>query len=217
MSAYKRSDMKLLEEAYNIRLLKEQAPNMTLNQLEQRVQVMSESELVYINTVMDRILNEFWGQGALSGLKNVGTAAAGGIKSAGKSVGQAVGGAVGNAAQKVANVGRGVGAAGKAGAQQVASNVGNIYQKGQIQQRQTSALDKGLKAIEQLRGFIQQAEQDGVLQGGQNFEDMSITELIEYLQGSQQVSTSNAQSAAQQGFTKGAGSAMKQAYSGSQV
>jgi len=187
MSAYKRSDMKLLEEAYNVRLLKEQAPNMTLVQLEQRVHLMSESELVYINTVMDRILNEFWGQGALSGLKNVGSAAAGGIKSAGKSVGQAVGGAVGNAAQKVANVGRGVGAAGKAGAQQVASNVGNIYQKGKIQQRQSSALDKGLKAIEQLRGFIQQ------------------------------VSAANAQSAAHQGFGKGAASAMKQAYRGSQV
>lgn len=217
MSAYKRSDMKLLEEAYNIRLLKEQAPNMTLDQLKQRVQLMSESELVYINTVMDRILNEFWGQGALSGLKNVGSAAAGGIKSAGKSVGQAVGGAVGNAAQRVGNIGRGVGAAGKAGAKQIASNVGDIYQKGQVQQRQSSALDKGLKAIEQLRGFIQQAEQDGVLQGGQNFEDMSITELIEYLQGSQQVSAANAQSVAQQGFGKGAGSAMKKAYSGAQV
>jgi hypothetical protein len=213
MSAYNKKDMNLLQEAYNVRLLKEQAPHMTLNQLEQRVHLMTESELNYINTVMDRILNEFWGQQALSGLKNVGSAAMGGLKSAGS----AVKGAVGGAAQQAANVGKGALAAGKAGAQQVASNVGNIYQKGQIQSRQNTALTKGLQSIEQLRGFIQQAEQDGVLQGGQQFEDMSISELIEYLQGAQEVSASNAQSAAQQGFTKGAGGAMKQAYQGAQA
>jgi hypothetical protein len=212
MSAYNKNDMKLLEEAYNLRILKEQAPHMTLSQLEQRICLMSESELVYVNTVMDRILNEFWGQQALAGAKNVGSAAMGGIKS----VGQAAKNAVGGAAQQAANVGRGALAAGKAGVQQAASNVGNIYQKGAIQQRQSAALDKGLKAIEQLRGFIQQAEQDGVLQGGQNFEDMSISELIEYLQGSQEVSASNAQTAAQNGFTKGIGGAMKQAYQGNQ-
>ena len=209
--------MNLLKEAYNVRLLREQAPNMTLSQLEQRVHLMTESELNYINTVMDRILNEFWGQQALSGLRNVGSAAGGGLKSAGQAVGGAVKNAVGGVAQQAANVGRGALAAGKAGAQQVASNVGNIYQKGQIQSRQNTALTKGLKSIEQLRGFIQQAEQDGVLQGGQNFEDMSIAELIEYLQGGQEVATANAQNAAQQGFTKGTGGAMRQAYQGAQV
>ncbi|MEN6290792.1 MAG: hypothetical protein ABFD07_02090 [Methanobacterium sp.] len=213
MSAYNKNDMKLLEEAYNVRLLREQAPHMTLSQLEQRVHLMSESELNYINTVMDRILNEFWGQQALAGLKNVGSAAMGGLKS----VGGAVKDAVVGGAKQVANAGAGALAAGKAGAQQVASNVGNIYQKGQIQQRQSQALQKGLKAIEQLRGFIQQAENDGVLSGGQNFEDMSISELIQYLQGSQEVSASNAANAAKQGFTKGAGAAMKQAYQGQQA
>jgi hypothetical protein len=217
MSVFSKQDMKLLEEAYNVRLLKEQAPHMTLNQLEQRVHLMSESELTYINTVMDRILNEFWGQQALAGLKNVGSSAAGGLKSAGKAAGGAVKSAVGRVAQQAANVGKGALAAGKAGAQQVASNVNNIYQKGQVQQRQSTALDKGLKSIEQLRGFIQQAEEDGALQGGQNFEDMSVTELIEYLQGAQRVASSNASNAAQQGFAKGAGSAMKQAYQGAKV
>jgi len=210
MSAYKKSDMSLLEEAYNVRLLREHAPNLTLPQLEKRVHLMSESELAYINTVMDRILNEFWGQSTMAGLKNVGSAVGGGLKSAGNAAKSAVGGA----AQSVGNVGRGALAAGKAGVQQAASNVGDIYQKGQIQHRQSQALTKGLNAIEQLRGFIQQAEQDGVLQGGQNFEDMSITELIEYLQGSSDVSASNAAKSAQRGITGGMGGAAKKAFQG---
>ena len=210
MSVYTKSDMSLLEEAYNVRLLREQAPNLTIPQLEKRIHLMSESELTYINTVMDRILNEFWGQGAMAGLKNVGSAVGGGLKSAGN----AAKSAVGNAAQSAANVGRGAVAAGKAGVQQVASNVGDIYQKGQIQHRQSQALTKGLNEIEQLRGFIQQAEQDGVLQGGQNFEDMSISELIEYLQGSSDVSASNAAASAQRGVTAGIGGAAKKAFQG---
>lgn len=213
MSTYNRLDMKLLEEAYTLRLLKEQAPNMTLTQLEQRVGLMSESELIYVNTVMDRIINEFWGQQALAGAKNVGSAAMSGLKSAGGAAKNAIGGA----AQQVASAGKGALAAGKAGVQQAASNVGNIYNKGAIKQRQSAALVGGLKAIEQLRGFIQQAEQDGVLQGGQNFEDMSISELIEYLEGSQSASATNATNAAQQGFTKGVGGAMSQAYRGQQA
>jgi hypothetical protein len=214
MSAYTKHDMNLLEEAYNVRLLREQAPHMTLSQLETRVHLMSESELNYVNTVMDRIINEFWGQQALGGLKNVGKAAMGGLKSAGQAAGGAVKGAVGNAAQQAASVGKGALAAGKAGAQQVAANAGNMYQKGAIESRQSTALDKGLKVIEQLRGFIKQAEQDKVLQGGQQFEDMSISELIEYLQGAKEVSTNNARRASSQGFTKGAGSAMRRAYQG---
>lgn len=212
MSAYNKKDMSLLEEAYNVRLLREQAPHMTLSQLEQRVHLMSESELNYINTVMERVLNEFWGQGALSGLKNVGSAVSGGLKSAGKSYINAAKDVGSQLSQKAANVGKGALAAGKAGVQQAASNVGNIYQKGQIQHRQSQALTKGLQSIEQLRGFIQQAEQDGVLQGGQNFEDMSISELIEYLQGASEVAANNATSAANKGITAGVGGAAKQAY-----
>lgn len=212
MSAYNKNDMNLLEEAYNVRLLREQAPNMTLNQLEQRVHLMTESELTYINTVMDRILNEFWGQAALAGAGNVGSALGGGLKRLGGAAKNAVSGAVGNAAQKATNVGKSALAAGKAGVQQAASNVGNIYQKGQIQHRQSQALTKGLQSIEQLRGFIQQAEQDGTLQGGQNFDDMSISELIEYLQGSSDVAANNAAAASNRGITAGVGQAAKQAF-----
>jgi hypothetical protein len=214
MSAYNKKDMSLLEEAYNVKLLREQAPNMTLDQLEKRVNLMSESELIYINTVMERILNEFWGKDALHGLKNVGSAVSGGVKSVGNAAKSAIGGAVNSAAQQAANVGRGALAAGKAGAQQVANNVGDIYNKGKIQSRQSEALSKGLQSIEQLKGFIKQAEQDGVLQGDQNFEDMSISELIQYLQGASEASTNNAAASAKRGFTAGVGGAAKDAYRG---
>ena len=66
MSKYNSKDNQLLTEAYTLQLLREQAPHMTLNDVQNRLTLMTESELEYINTVQERIINEFWG-----GMKNV--------------------------------------------------------------------------------------------------------------------------------------------------
>lgn len=144
MSKYTNKDMVLLQEAYALTLLKEQAPSMTLNQIKSRLSLMSESELKYLITVQERILNEFWG-----GVKNL----MGAGKNAANAVGNAAKSAVGagvNAAKNVAgNVGNAVSSAAKgvgAAAGQMAGNVKDIYNAG----NQSSAYDASIKQANDL-------------------------------------------------------------------
>ena len=218
MSAYNRSDMKLLEEAYNLRLLKEQAPNMTIGDVSNRLHLMNESELVYIKTVSDRILNEFWGQKALAGLKNVGGAAANAVGAAGKGVanaasaaGKGVKNAAGSALQGAKNVGAGINAA----AGQVAQNVGDMYSSGKQATQQTQVLADAQQSIEQLSEYLRQAEESGLLgvARGQTM-NMSLNNIIKKLQTASQNAGNNSQAAQQNGFTGGAGAAFKQGMQG---
>lgn len=211
MSAYNRNDMKLLEEAYNLRLLKEQAPNMTINDVQNRLHLMNESELVYIKTVSDRILNEFWGQKKLqnigAGLKNVGGAAANVASAAGQGIKNVAGGAL----QGAKNVASGVGAA----AGQVAQNVGDMYSSGKQASQQTQILADAQQSIEQLAAYLRQAEEAGLLgvARGQTM-NMSLNNIIKKLQTANQNAATNAQTAQQQGFTGGAGQAFQQGMQG---
>lgn len=211
MSAYNRTDMKLLEEAYTLRLLKEQAPDMTISDVRNRLHLMTESELVYIKTVSDRILNEFWGQKTLqnigAGLKNVGGAAANAASAAGQGIKNAAGGAI----QGAKNVAGGIGAA----AGQVAQNVGDMYSSGKQASQQTQVLADAQQSIEQLAEYLRQAEESGLLgvARGQTM-NMSLNNIIKKLQTASQNAGNNAQAAQQQGFTGGAGAAFKQGMQG---
>jgi hypothetical protein len=207
MSAYNRTDMKLLEEAYNLRLLKENAPHMTIDDVRNRLHLMNESELVYIKTVSDRILNEFWGQKTLqnvgAGLKNVGGAAA----NAASAAGQGIKNAAGNAVQGAKNVASGVGAA----AGQIAQNVGDMYSSGKQASQQTQVLADAQQSIEQLAEYLRQAEEAGLLRvaRGQTM-NMSLNNIIKKLQTASQNAGNNSQAAQQNGFTGGVGAAFNQ-------
>ena len=210
MSTYTRKDMALLQEAYELQLLRENIVHMSLNDIEKQLPTLTEAQINFVNDGVENIINEFWG-----GLKNIGKAVGGGVKNVAGGLAQSAKNVAGAALDKTKEVGQNAINAGKAGAQQFGANASNIYQKGQIQQRQSQAVKKGLQMIEQLKELITQAENDGVLsKGGPPFEDMSISELIEYLQGSSDIAAANANKAAQGGFTQGVGSAMKQAWQG---
>lgn len=203
MSAYNKTDMRLLEEAYTLRLLKEQAPDMSLGDIQNRLAMMNESELIYITTVTDRILNEFWGKNVGAGLKNIGGAAANTLKGAAKSIGQGV-----------KNVAGGVGAA----AGQVAQNVGSMYSAGKQASKQSQVLADAQQSINQLEEYLKQAEAAQLLpiRRGQ-VRNMTLNKIIQALQDAQSASTQNAQSAQQVGFTGGAGKAFKQRVAGPQA
>lgn len=214
MSAFKHKDMMLLQEAYSVTLLKEQAPHMTLEELNGRLQTMNESQLIYVTTVTNRILNEFWGQGALSGLKNIGgaaknagAAAAQAVKNTGSNIAQAAK----NAGQTAVNVGKGVGAA----ASQVARNVGDMYSTGKQASQQGDVLNQAQQSIEQLTGFLRQAEESGLIKARRGATmNMTLNKIIQTLQSAQQTAQQNAQTAQQGGFTGGVGNAFKQGMSG---
>jgi phage-related protein len=225
MSSYNQKDMKLLQEAYQVRLLKEHAPNMTLTDIKSNLDLMSESELIYITTVTERILNEFWGKNALSGIKNVagagmdaakgaassayrGASAAGQrVKGAASNLGQRAKGAATDLAQGAKNVASGVGAA----AGQVAQNVGDMYSTGKQSSNQAEVLTKARESIDQLAEYLRQAEESRLIPiaRGQTM-NMSLNNIIKKLETAQQTAGAQSQSARAGGFTQGAGQAFRQ-------
>ena len=212
MSNYNRQDMKLLIEAYDLRLLKEQAPNMTLSQVNSRLQYMTESEAEYINTVNERILNEFWG-----GLKALGGAAKGAgqavgskLAQAGQSVAQKVGQAGSAVAQKAGQVGQGA----VAGAKQLASNAQDIYKTGNDEAKSGDAIKKAQTSMQQLIDLVTQAQQMGLVQAQGNVTDMTLADIIDELTTAQQSAGTFKQNALNKGFTGGVGAAAKQGFQG---
>lgn len=201
MSAYNRTDMKLLEEAYNLRLLKENAPHMTINQIKDRMSLMNESELEYINAVNERILNEFWGglKNVAQGVKNVGTAAVQGAKNV-----------AGNAVNAAQAAGQGALAAGK----QVASNAAEMYNSGNVASQSNEAIGKAQTSMQQLIDLVTQAQRNGLIKAQGAVTDMTLADIIAELETAQQSAQTFKQDATTRGFTGGAGKAAQKAFQG---
>ena len=211
MSNYNRSDMKLLSEAYDLRLLKENAPHMTIAQVQSRLQYMTVSEANYIDTVNERILNEFWG-----GLKALGGAA----KNAGQAVAQKAGQVGQAAAQKVGQAGAAVGNAAKAAGagaaaagKQIASNASDIYNTGNDAAKSADAIKKAQASTQQLIDLVTQAQQMGLVQSQGSVADMTLADIIDELTTAQQSAGTFKQNALDKGFTGGAAAA-KQGFQG---
>jgi len=197
--SYNRKDMALLSEAYSLTLLKEQAPHMTLGQVQSRLHLMTESELQYITDVNERIINELFG-----GLKNLGTAV--------KNVGA-------NAVQGVKNVGANVANAtgsavkgGLAAAGQVASNAANMYATGNQASAQTKSLQQASDSIKQLIDALTQAINAKLIPAMGDPMNLPLKNIVARLEKAQSTAGANADTASQGGFLKGAGQAASSAY-----
>ena len=149
MSSFNHKDNVLLQEAYDLQLLKEQAPHLTVKQIQSGFGSMTESQLIYIDTVNQRILNEFFG-----GLKNLGKAA----KNAGGAALQGAKNVGGAALQGAKNVGGSAVNAASAGAQgalaagkQVVDNTKDIVNSGNV-------AAESEKAIGQAQTYMQSSE-----------------------------------------------------------
>lgn len=203
---YNQKDMGLLSEAYAVTLLREQAPHMTLADIQNRLSVMTESELKYITTVNERILNELFG-----GLKNVAGAVGRGLSSAAQTAKTAAQGAGRTIADTAANVGRGVAGA----ASQVGQNVKDMYQTGNLQAQQSQSLTSAQKSVEDLVKALEQADAAGLLGRKRGeWQNLSLNQIIKRLQGAADMSSQQAQAAQSKGITGGMGQAFKQGYQG---
>jgi hypothetical protein len=212
MSNYNKKDMMLLGEAYDLRLLKENAPNMTLSQVQARIEFMTESEAEYINTVHERILNEFWGGlKALGGAaKQAGQAVGGKLAQKGQAVAQKVGQAGSAVAQKASQVGQGA----VAGAKQLASNAQDIYQTGNDSAKSGDAIKKAQTSAQQLIDLVTQAQQMGLVQAQGAVSDMTLAQIIDELTTAQQSAGTFKQGALDKGFTGGVAQAAKKGFQG---
>jgi hypothetical protein len=186
MSAYNKKDMSLLQEAYAVQLLREQITYITLGDLKDRLPMMTESELKFINNGLEHIL-EFWG-----GLKSLAGSAAKGISNT-----------VTGAANTAKSLGRGALAAGK----QVVSNVGDIYKSGEKTSAIGNASTKAQELIDELMQLVSKYEpettQDQLM-------GLTLQQIIDTLAQSTAETKANTPT-----FTQGTGKAAAQAYRGS--
>lgn len=214
MSSFNHKDNVLLQEAYDLQLLKEQAPHLTVKQLQSGFGTMTESQLSYIDTVNQRILNEFFGglKNLGKAAKNVGGAALQGAKNAG---GAALQGAknAGGAAVNAASAGaQGAFAAGK----QVVDNTKDIVNSGNVAAESEKAIGQAQASMQQLIDLVTKAQQNGLIKAQGAVTDMTLANIIDELTTAQQSATTFNQNALDTGFTGGAGKAAAGAYKGAQ-
>ena len=215
MATFSKKDQMLLTEAYSLQLLKESMADMSLSQIDNRLHLMSESELDYVATVNGRILAEAFNFG---GLKNIGGAIKQGVGGAYQGAKQSVGGAYQGAKQKVGgmvdtavqgakNVGSGIASA----AGEVASNVEDIYKSGQQAGSQADLLANAKKSIDALTDALRQTDEAGLL--GRNrgeFMNLPLKNILAKLEQAQSLSQTSAQGARDKGVFGGAGQAFRQ-------
>jgi len=208
MAAYSQRDQQLLTEAYSLQILKESIPQMSLNQVNKNLDLMTESELEYVSNVSERILNEF-----LGGLKNLMGAGRGAVASGagtvantGSSIGQGLKNAGSTALNTVKGLGKGALAAGK----QVVDNTKDIYNTGVQDQKSQKAIEKAQALSQQLIDLVVQAQQSGILgQVRGNIADMPLSDIIDTLDAVKQSTSDFASQAKDKGFTGGASGAFR--------
>lgn len=140
MATYQYKDTQLLTEAYSLQLLKENMPAMTLSQVSNNLDLLTESELEYTNVVLDRILNEFFGgagnvlKGAWQGVKNVANSAAKDVKN--------------------------LGAGAVAGAKEIGQNVGSMYNSGNESEKSKQLVSDVMTKIRELIELIKAVDSE---------------------------------------------------------
>lgn len=195
MRKYTTKDTVLLQEAYSVQLLREQAPDMTLEDVQNQLHTMNESQLEYITTVLNRVIEE---AGMFSNLWR-------GAKGAASQVKQNVA----NVGTGIANVGRGVASAAK----QVGQNVKNIAATGQTAGKSIKLLANAEEAVNELVDILNQAVQLGIYGKGrsQNFMNLPLKNVINSIMDAKTTAEGNAQ-AATSGSYGGYGAGVRSAY-----
>ena len=206
--AYSNRDNQLLKEAVQLTLLKESFHKMTPRQTIANLDLMCESELEYVTTVADRIVEGFFGN-IKSGLGNIGKGIAQGAGNAFQGAKQAVGDKVGQAVQGAKQVGSGL----AAGAKQIGSNASEMYKTGVADKQSQDAIEKARSATQNLIDLITQAQQSGILgKVNGNISDMTLSEIIDTLSAVKDSTGDFAKAAVNKGFTGGVGQAFRQGF-----
>jgi hypothetical protein len=205
MASYSQRDQQMLTEAYTVQLLKESIPDMSLKQVYSNLELMTESELQYVSTVSERLLEGFFGN-LKAGIGNVGKGLAKGSSNVAGQASQAIGNRVGKAVQGAKQVGSGL----AAGAKQIGSNVSDMYQTGVVDKQSAEAIEKARGLTQQLINLVTQAQQNGLVKSQGAITDMTLSDLVDTLETAKKSSGTFAQGALNKGVTGGAGQAFRQ-------
>ena len=199
-----RTDMLLLEQAYQATQLKQHLSDMSVRQVQLVIENASAAEL--------EVIEEFIG-----GLKNIGKAVGGAAKKAGQAVAGAGKATAAKAKQVAAGAGdaaRGAGKAVAAGAKQMGQNVKDMYKSGEDEAaagKRKKQLQNHLSKLEQLFAQHIEASPSSRLKG-KNLNELTLGQLKQALAGTAGVKERKAAAARDQGFTGGVGDAAKAGY-----
>jgi tRNA A37 threonylcarbamoyltransferase TsaD len=223
--AYFSKDQMMLQEAYTGILLEQVLPNLTLNQLVEQLDSMSESELEIVDEV---IQEKFFG-----GLRSIGSTIAKGVSNTYDKVSKGVGNTYDNVAKGVGNtydkvskgvgdtydkVSKGVSAskdAVKSGAKQFAKNTSNIYKTGEQLAQATARKEKTLKAIESLVNVLnelQTANPDIAADLGDDFMNLTLAQIQKAMKRGESGKGASMRAAQRKGFFGDVAKAGKKAF-----
>ncbi len=207
-------DQTLLQEAYSVTLLESTLPTLTIAQLSNRIQLMSESELEHT----DEVVLELFG-----GLRNIGSAIGKGAQRAGAAVSdkarqvgssmankaQQVGSNVAGAAQAAVDKTKAVGAGVAAGAKQVGQNVKNIYDTGEVSNDANKRKQEVATNITKLEAALEALKE--IYPDIGDVKTMSLSQIQDLVDYDAKYARGRATIATNRGVFNGAGDAYKKA------
>jgi len=206
MSSFNSKDQQMLQEAYSGILFENVLPTLTLEDVQNRLQYMTESELEHTEEVIEELFG---------GLKSLGKSLGRGIGSAASGVKSAVGGAAKSAYDSTkdfgARVGKGVGGAVVDGAKQFGKNVSDIYTSGEQESSARKRLETADSAIAQLIQALeelQDANPDIAANLGGNFMKLPLQSIRSAIKRGHKSKAGTAGKMQKKGFTGGIGKSM---------
>lgn len=200
MAKFTKQDETLLVEAYQVQLLKENFPQMSISQVQLNLDMMCESEKEWVETFSTRVIEELFG-----GLKALRGSATQSLGELGKGAADAAKGAL----TKGANLASGVASGAKAAGQQIAKNVGDKYAAGEQASKSASDLKGAQAKVDELISMLQSAQENGLLAFTGDPMTMPLSDVVHELTVAAQGADNLNRSHQKRGFLKGAGQAFK--------
>jgi hypothetical protein len=198
MARLTKMDQMLLSEAYGVQLLEEKIGNMTIPQLNNKLQYMTLSEAVYVDGVIEELF---------AGLRNLAGVAGKGLKAAGQNIADKTKAAAGTAANAIGGVASGV----KAAAGQIADNTKEMYNTAEVTKASQQAVLKASESANQLLKLVTDAQNNGLIAAQKPVNDMTLAEIMDELKTAIQSAQTFQGAANKQGFTGGVGQAFNKA------
>lgn len=210
MAAFTKRDQQLLSEAYSTQLLKESFHKMTISQVSNNLDLLSESEEEYVCLVSERILNEFFGglKNVFGGAKQTAGGATSAVQGAGSRIAQGASNLANKAGGAIKSAGQGIAQAGR----QVGSNVKDMYNTGVEAEKSQQFVGKAQQYVDALKAELDKAQQSGLITFKGPVDQMPLGEIVDELLVASKGNQSFANSAKRNGVLGGAGKAFKQGY-----
>jgi hypothetical protein len=206
MPAYNSKDQLMLQEAYTGILFEHVLPTLTLEDVQNRLQYMTESELEHTEEVIEELFG---------GLKALGGAVGGSLKRAGSAAWDKAKGAYDKVDKFGNNVGKAVDGAVSRGAGQLGRNVSNIYRTGEDEsnaKKRLTRADNAIGDLIQALEELQDANPDIAANLGDNFMKLPLSQIRNALKRGHKSKAGTAGKMRKRGFTGGVGDSIKQGW-----